>query len=593
MRIAVLLKQVPRFEAMGLGPDGRLQRDGLELEMNPYCRRAVAKGVELARQTAGTCAVFSLGPPAAEDVIREAVAWGADTGILVSDPAFAGSDTLATARALAAALRRFGPFDLVLTGRNSVDADTGQVGPQLAEMLGLPFLTGVRELRVDSLTVAATCEHDDGSVEAEVDLPAVLSCAERLCDPAKVAPEERAAVDRSRISVLAADDLGRGPWGHDGSATRVGPVLRTDVARLGRCLTGPLERQVQEAVDLLLERGALNAPVEVLSGRKTVAPARGVVGPAIVVIAEPERPAVTRELLGEAARLAAIVDGHVVALGPLVQPAPAQLACWGADHVVAIRGGIVEEDVAKAVSEWAERSQPWGILAPSTAWGREVAGRVAARLNAGLTGDAIALTADGGRLVCSKPAFGGSLVAAITATTEVQMATIRPGVLPVPAPRDASQPEFSVFGVVPSGRVRHLQARRDDDLNTLQHAEVVIGVGTAVAPGEYEALRSLQLLLGAELGATRKVTDRGWLPRARQIGITGRTIRPRLYIAVGLSGKFNHMVGVQRAGTILAVNSDPGAPVFSVSDIGIVADWRQAIPVLGAELSAALTSVGL
>src|SRR5206468_4225351 len=108
MRIAILVKQVPKFEAMELGPGGRLVREGLELELNPYCRRAVSKGVELAAATGGTCTVITLGPPAAEDVLREAIAWGADRGVLVTDEAFAGSDTLATARALAAVLEREG-----------------------------------------------------------------------------------------------------------------------------------------------------------------------------------------------------------------------------------------------------------------------------------------------------------------------------------------------------------------------------------------------------------------------------------------------------------------------------------------------------
>ena len=93
MKIAVLVKQVPRFEEMQLGADGRLVREGLELELNPYCRRAVSKGVELATATSGTCTVITLGPPAADDVLREAIAWGADRGVLVTDAAFAGSDT--------------------------------------------------------------------------------------------------------------------------------------------------------------------------------------------------------------------------------------------------------------------------------------------------------------------------------------------------------------------------------------------------------------------------------------------------------------------------------------------------------------------
>ena len=150
MRIAVLVKQIPKFDEMELTEDGRLRRDGVELEMNPYCRRAVAKACELAGERPGSSVVvFTLGPPPADDTLREAIAWGLDrdvdiTGVHVTDPAFAGSDTLATAKALAAALAHAGAFDLVLTGRNSVDADTGQVGPEIAELLDLPFLTGVR-----------------------------------------------------------------------------------------------------------------------------------------------------------------------------------------------------------------------------------------------------------------------------------------------------------------------------------------------------------------------------------------------------------------------------------------------------------------
>src|SRR5207244_2686106 len=137
--------------------------------------------------------VITLGPPAAEDALRESIAWGLERdvdieGVLVTDVAFAGSDTLATAVALAAALDREGPFDLILMGRNSLDADTGQVGPELAELLDLPFMTAVRHLELDGDQLAVRCEHDDGWLQAELRLPAVLSCAERLCEPTKVDP---------------------------------------------------------------------------------------------------------------------------------------------------------------------------------------------------------------------------------------------------------------------------------------------------------------------------------------------------------------------------------------------------------------------
>jgi electron transfer flavoprotein alpha subunit len=129
-----------------------------------------------------------------------------------------------------------------------------------------------------------------------------------------------------------------------------------------------------------------------------------------------------------------------------------------------------------------------------------------------------------------------------------------------------------------------LAERRNDDIEALARAQVVIGVGTGVHPDEYEQLSPLAAVLGAELAATRKVTDKGWAPRSRQVGITGRAVAPRLYVAIGLSGKFNHMVGVRSAGTILAVNPDPSAPVFEHCDVGIVADWHEVVPLLTTSL---------
>jgi electron transfer flavoprotein alpha subunit len=164
------------------------------------------------------------------------------------------------------------------------------------------------------------------------------------------------------------------------------------------------------------------------------------------------------------------------------------------------------------------------------------------------------------------------------------MATVRPGVLPGP---EASHNRTGAR-TIPTltrtltrrDRVRLLNERRDDDIETLARAAVVIGVGTGVAPDEYPLLAPLAALLRAELAATRKVTDKGWAPRSRQVGLTGRAIAPRLYVALALSGKFNHMVGVRAAGTILAVNEDRDAPVFSHCDVGLVGDWHQVVPLL-------------
>ncbi|HEX3947926.1 MAG TPA: FAD-binding protein [Acidimicrobiales bacterium] len=603
LRIAALVKQVPVAESLELGPDGRLRRDGAVLEMNPYCRRAVSKGVELAKATGGTCTVFTLGPPAAEDVLREAVAWGADAGVHLCDPVFAGSDTLATARALAGALDREGPFDLVLVGRNSTDGDTGQVGPELAELVGLPFACGARRLELADGRLRLDLELDDGWQELEVSLPALVAVAERLCDPCKVDPEGRRAVSPDRLRRLMAADLGEGPWGDAGSPTVVGSVRVLQHRREGQVLSGPIEEQVAEAVRLLQARGALERgarpddgagelgeeaarsaasglAVDLSTGTDGADGAHGNDRPVIAVILEPGRPQAAGELLGAAARLAGEVGGTVVAIGPAGDGEPAErLGALGADEVVDLLGEPVAEDVAAALTAWAVERSPWVVLAPGTVFGREVAARTAAATGSGLVGDAIAVDVVDGRLVAAKPAFSGALVADITCRSAMQLVTVRPGVLPVPVarPRVAG---YSVRALAPRGRVRVLSSRHDDDVEVLARAEAVIGVGAGVVPDEYADLSPLAAILGAELAATRKVTDKGWAPRARQVGITGRSIAPRLYVAIGISGKFNHMVGVRAAGTVLAVNPDPEAPVFGHADLGIVGDWHEVLPLL-------------
>jgi len=620
LRIAVLAKQVPRFEEQRLDAVGRLARDGVEAEINPYCRRAIAKGVELARAAGGSCTVFTLGPPPAKDLLAEAIAWGADEGVLISDPAFAGSDSLATSRALAAAIDRRGPFGLVLAGLNSVDGDTGQVPPQLAELLGLPFLSGVRELTLEGDLVQARCERDDGFVSAHLQLPALLTAAERLCQPAKVPPAQRGTAS-ARIDVVTAADLGAGPWGQQGSPTQVGEVRLLAHDRRPARLSGPLSQQVRDVAELIrhsAERLPLAAPTAHVPPPSTATPTGAISrdgtagGPLIAVIAEPGRPRVSRELLGAAAQLAAQLGGHTALLATeAVDPAFA----WeqGADTAITFSAERVPpfgldgaqiapaaEDVAATVAGWArgrgfsaERADvaaeyllPWAILVPSTSWGREVAGRLSVLLEAGLTGDAVGLEVVGGRLVCWKPAFGGQLVAAITARSAVQMATVRPGVLPVLRPREDPGKAARGCGLlITRARVTIAQHVINDEPELLARASALVCVGTGVDPSRYAELRPLLDVLGAELAATRKVTDAGWLPRSRQVGITGRAVAPALYLLLGASGKFNHMVATRGAGLVVAVNSDPDAPVFDAADVGIVGDWAEFARLLTTELA--------
>jgi electron transfer flavoprotein alpha subunit len=305
----------------------------------------------------------------------------------------------------------------------------------------------------------------------------------------------------------------------------------------------------------------------------------------VAVLADPGRPRATRELLGTAARLAAEQGGEVLALG-LDEMAP-EAASWGADAVALIRGAAVEEDVAAAVAAWSAARQPWALLLPATMWGREVGSRIAARLGAGLVGDAVDLDVEAGRLVGWKPAFGGSLVAAITADSPIQLATVRPGSLPLMTPRSGVRTRVEdELRTSPRHRVRVTGRHHDDDPDALARAEAVVAVGGGVPPDCYPLLRPLLELLGAEMAATRRVTDLGWMPRSRQVGITGHSISPRLYVALAIAGKFNHTVGTRGAGTVLAVNDNPQAPIFDAADIGIVAPWQEAVPLLTAAVRA-------
>ena len=289
-------------------------------------------------------------------------------------------------------------------------------------------------------------------------------------------------------------------------------------------------------------------------------------------------------MLSAATGLGELIEGDVIALDFSGEKLP--LGSWGADSIIDFDSqkiGVLEQDAAKAAAAWGESVNPWAILSPSTTWGREVSGRTAVRLNAGLTSDSVALEVDNGRLVAWKPAFGGQLVAAITTTSPIQMATVRSGVIECLAPRAYEAP-IEPSNIARVSRVEVLARTRNDDLNVLADAEAVVGVGQGVDPGDYPVLDSLLVALNAPLAATRKVTDAGWLPRSRQIGITGRSIAPRLFVAVGTSGKFNHVVGVRQAQTVLAINIDPQAPIFAQADIGIVGDWREVVPLLAGGL---------
>jgi electron transfer flavoprotein alpha subunit len=196
------------------------------------------------------------------------------------------------------------------------------------------------------------------------------------------------------------------------------------------------------------------------------------------------------------------------------------------------------------------------------------------------------------RLVQLKPAFGGNIVAPILSKTFPQMATVRPGMLAAMQPDWSRQPAIQRLELPDVGPIRTqtVQSTQEVDASaiSLEEAEIVVGVGTGLGRRENLKLaRELADVLGAAIAATRRVTDANWLPRQHQVGLTGKAVAPKLYLALGIRGVMNHTIGIQRAQTIVAINNDPEAPIFQVANYGIVGDCLQIVPALTQALAEA------
>jgi electron transfer flavoprotein alpha subunit len=189
--------------------------------------------------------------------------------------------------------------------------------------------------------------------------------------------------------------------------------------------------------------------------------------------------------------------------------------------------------------------------------------------------------------VMLKPAFGGNIIAPVLSKTSPALATIRPGMLSIPeseSGRQAKTVPLAVRSIRPRTHFINENIVTEGGLE-LEQADIVVGVGTGIGgPQNVPVIEAFANRLGAHIAATRKLVDAGWLPPQYQVGLTGRSIAPRIYISLGVGGQFNHMVGIQRAGVIVAINNNPEAPIFKHSDYGIVADWREFVEVFGQEM---------
>ena len=611
MKTIVLIKQVPVVSEMKLDPETKtLQREGVRSEVSAFDIRALLKATELRDANGGEVVAMTLGPPQASDALRHCLALGADRGVHITDRAFAGSDTLATARALALALKRAG-YDLILCGRHSTDAETGQVGPEVAELLDIPQITAARSLSINGRTLSAERETDSGFETLECSLPALVSATEDLAPERFPKRAEREAAKEKPIQDISAAELSSdlSLFGTSGSPTWVESVETVEDIRDKRVLEGELSDQVNTLVEFLLERGlfgtwADDAEAE-NSGPRERRPGGG---KAVWVVAETFgdvlRP-VTLELLGKANALAEHYSGEVGVLlaGSGVAQHTATLTVHGADVVYVADhkrlAAYTTDEYSALLSAAIQAHTPGVVLLGSTAIGRDLAPRVAARLGLGLTGDCVDLNVnDRGQLLQYKPAFGGNIVAPILSKTTPEMATVRPGMLKQARANPARRARIELLqpGEAVPDRVRLVSqtGREAGKAAALDSAEIAIGIGKGIqGPENLPVIEELAAALGGvPLAATRDIADMGWLPRQHQVGLTGRAISPKLYFAIGIRGAFEHTVGIRRAGTVVAINKNQKAPLFQNADIGIVGDYAEVVPLLTNALKEARAEQG-
>ena len=605
MRLIVCIKQVPEVAEIKFNPETKsLVREGVANVVNPFDRRALAEAIRLRDLCGGDVVVLTMGPPQAREALVECLGAGADRAIHLVDAAFAGSDTLATARALSLALRHE-HYDIIFCGKYSVDAETGQVGPELAEMLDVPQITGATRLEVsdDQRAVTVERETDDGFETVECDLPVLLTAAERLIRPIKVKePQLEAGRAKPILEVTAAElSSDTSIFGFAGSPTRVEEIRSLARTRQVAMIEGAnAEEKAARLIERLESRGALGDQKVARVSESVPDTAQEAAGELEVwVVAESMDGKLRRvsfELLGKGielarklhARLAAVVAGedagaHVKAL-----------AAHGADRVyVADDERLARYTTAAYTSllvDAIRTHNPIVVLLPSTSNGRDLAPRVAARLSVGLTADCVDLDVnENGLLAQYKPAFGGNIVALIYSRTLPQIATVKPGMLQAAASDELRTAEVIRLAMPRNDdeRSRLIDVRKEVpfEVAELDEAERIICVGTGIGgPENLAAIEALARAMGAQIGATRRGVDQGWLPRHQQIGLTGKVVSPLLYIGIGVRGALNHTIGIQQAGTIVAINIDPNAQIFHTADFGIVGDWAETVQALTARL---------
>ena len=598
LKIVVLAKQVPDTRNVGkdaMTAEGTVNRAALPAIFNPEDLNALEQALRLKEQNPGsTVGILTMGPPRAGEIIRQGLYRGADTGWLLTDRLFAGADTLATSYALATAIKKIGDVDIVIGGRQAIDGDTAQVGPQVAQKLGLNQVTYAEEVLSVKDGKATIKRVIDGGVETvAAPLPVVITVngSAAPCRPQNaklVMKYKRATCPMERPAEGTAYDylyderpeLTLNQWsvadvdgdvqqcGLNGSPTKVKAIKNIVFqAKESKTLTasdadieGMIKEQVQEVSQELLTKG-----------RKLA------------------------NTLG--------VELHAVVAGTGIKgKVEDQILPYGVDKLFVFDAKdlfpYTSAPHTDILVNLFKEEQPQICLMGATVIGRDLGPRVSSSLTSGLTADCTELEigpyddAKSGKhyeqlLYQIRPAFGGNIVATIVNPDHrPQMATVRSGVMQKAiyegaCKKEVVYPEVSKYVSPEAFVVKVLDHHVEAAKHNLKGAPIVVAGGYGMGSKEnFDLLFDLAKVLHGEVGGSRAAVDAGWLDHDRQIGQTGVTVHPKVYIACGISGQIQHIAGMQDSGIIISVNSDPDAPINKIADYVIVGTVEEVVPKL-------------
>ncbi|AUM96976.1 electron transfer flavoprotein subunit alpha/FixB family protein [Clostridium sporogenes] len=301
---------------------------------------------------------------------------------------------------------------------------------------------------------------------------------------------------------------------------------------------------------------------------------------------------VALELIGQGKELSKKlgVELTAVLLGYDIDDIPRQLISYGADKVLYVNNPLLKnyntDGYTKVIYDLIQERKPEILLVGATYIGRDLAPRISSRLGTGLTADCTGLDIDNNtrNLLMTRPAFGGNLMATIICdSNRPQMSTVRPGVfqkLEKDANRDGSIENIKVNLKESDIKIKIKEiVKLAKEIEDISEAKILVSGGRGLgSPEGFKLLRELADLMGGAISGSRAVVDSGWIDKAYQVGQTGKTVRPNLYIACGISGAIQHLAGMQDSDYIIAINKDESAPIMQVADLSIVGDYKKILP---------------